>query len=159
MDLDALTEIEINQLIKNLKNPKKLLDFDAIYDDLVNSFNPMNQKYKAELLDEQENIEYVLNVLETPIKTNFTIALRFQENPHHLLRFDFGQDKRHINNFNSDQAYTIVGSHIHIYSLPDKNSPKNVIPINDISEFKNVSILAEAFIKFIEYTNINYERR
>lgn len=154
MDLDDLNDTEVFYLIKNEK--KKILEFKNVYNELVNTFINQSQKYHTVIIDAKEDVEYIINILETPIQTTFTITLRFKDDPHHLLRFDFGNELRHKNDYGKPTQYSVIGSHLHIYALPDKKSIKNVVPISNIKEFKNISIIADAYAEFVRYTNINY---
>lgn len=159
MNIENLTQVEVKELIERLKNPTNEFAFRRVYNDInALALLPVNKKHKLEILDPVDGIEYVLNVNETPISSVFTIVLRFSDYPHHLLRLDFGQHLRHKNNYGTDDEYVVTGSHCHVYTLPDKQSLKNVTAISDITEFQNIAIISEAYSQFLEYTNIEYRK-
>ncbi|MBM6786964.1 hypothetical protein B6U55_03020 [Ligilactobacillus salivarius] len=82
------------------------------------------------------------------------MSLRFTENNYHLLRLDFGDNLRHTNNIGKEDEYKVYGSHAHFNAPPGKYDKKNVVPIEDISEFKNLKLIRDVFLEYINYTNI-----
>lgn len=153
-DIDNLTLAEAENLINYEKNPKTPLDYTYVYNSIATSLVVKRGKYQAIIVDNNQNISYYLDVLATPVNTTFTISLRVQKNNLHLIRFDFGEMLRHKNNYGKNNEYYVHGSHVHINSLPNKESPKDVIPISNIDEFKNLKTIQDAFQEFVVYTNI-----
>lgn len=72
----------------------------------------------------------------------------------HLIRLDFGTNLRHINNFGTANEEIVRSSHAHINSPAGKYTPKNVVPISEIDEFKNIKEIKAGLDEFISYTNI-----
>lgn len=157
-DLNDLSEKELQELIEAEKNPSNLLEYKEIYEQIVSTLIYDNGKYRCEVIDHANNILYAFSVNSTPVSEVFSISLRFLENNYHLLRLDFGKSLRHINNFGKENEYTVHGSHAHLYSSPSKYDVKNVVPIADISEFKNLNTIADVFLEYIKYTNIVEKR-
>lgn len=91
-------------------------------------------------------------------RLSLLFLLRFSDYPYHLLRLDFGKHLRHKNNYGAEDEYVVIGSHCHVYALANKQFNKNVTPISDITEFQNVSVIAEAYSRFLAYTNIKYRK-
>ncbi len=108
--------------------------------------------------DHVRKILYDFNIHSTPVSTNFTIGLMFDENKRHLIRLDFGENLRHTNDINTKNETVIYGSHAHFNAPSGKYVPKNVVPISNISEFKNINKIREALLTFIDYTNIKIRR-
>ena len=154
-----LTLNDVQTLIEAEKNPEFPLEYRDVYNQIVNSFIHLAGKYKCTVIDRSRDVVYKLMILCTPIKTKFSISLMFSESHYHLIRFDFGEDLRHINNYHSDNEKEILGSHVHLNAPPGKHNAKNVIPISSIDEFKNIKIIKDAFLEFIKYTNIKDEKR
>ncbi|KRL84035.1 DUF6978 family protein [Ligilactobacillus apodemi] len=153
-DLDNLTEQEIAKLIENEKNPENLMNYQDIYNQIVSTLIYESGAYRCNVKDLERNILYEFTVHTTPIQSRFSIGLRFLDVKKHLLRLDFGNTLRHKNNQNKDNEYVVYGSHAHIYSSDNKYEPKNVIPISDLDEFKNLKYIRDVFLEYIRYTNI-----
>lgn len=154
MDINNLNISEVYTLIEAEKNPVKVLEYQDVYNQIENTLVTMPNSYRCEIVDKSRNIFYKLLVHTTPIKTTFSISLMFVENHYHLIRFDFGEKLHHINYIGTDHEEDVWGSHVHYNASPSKYDPKNVIPIGEISEFKNIKVIKDAFSKFIDYTNI-----
>ena len=153
-DLYNLEDRDVSDLIEFEKNPNNLLEYEEVYNQIATTLIYDNGKYRCEVIDNLNNIEYVLNVNMTPIPSIFSISLRFVENNYHLLRLDFGDNLRHTNNYGKEDQYEVRGSHAHIYAPPGKYDKKNVIPIGNISEFKNLKLIRDVFLEYIDYVNI-----
>lgn len=153
-DLDNLSDNEVIELIEYEKNPTDPLKYNDIYNQIVTTFLPQSKTFKCSVKDNSRNIVYKFNAHTTPISTNFSIGLIIDKNKYHLLRFDFGKDLRHINDFGTDHEKTIIGSHVHIYAPSGKYIPKNVIPISSYKDFKNLKSIVEVMDKFVSYVNI-----
>ncbi|GFZ26141.1 DUF6978 family protein [Lactobacillus corticis] len=151
---DELTMEEINELIEAEKNPNSILDFKDILDQVNQNLVFSSHSYRCKVVDKKRKILYDLQVHETPLDTVFSVGLMFEENKRHLVRLDFGPNIRHTNNIGTEQETVIIGSHAHFNSDSGKYSPKNVVPIADLSEFKNLYRIREVVNKFIKYTNI-----
>lgn len=154
MNLDKLSELDAKKLIQNQKNPISLLEYNEVYNQVANTLIHTSNTYKCQIIDKNEKIEYCFSTHTSPLPTNFSIGLRIAKNNIHLIRFDFGENLRHTNNFGQKNECVIIGSHVHILSSPDKRAPKNVIKIDNINGFKNLKIINDVFQKFISYTNI-----
>lgn len=157
-DINDLSKKELLELIESDKNPSNLLEYKDIHDQIVSTLIYDNGKYRCEVVDHANEILYAFSVNSTPVPEVFSISLRFLKNNYHLLRLDFGKSLRHINNFGKENEYIVHGSHAHFYSSPSKHDIKNVVPIADISEFKNLNTIAEVFLEYIKYTNIVEKR-
>ena len=111
--------------------------------------------YTCKVCDFKNHYVYNMVNRQTQKFDKFSICLMFENNTH-LIRFDFGSkyELRHKNNWHTDNEYIVRGSHVHILSSPNKRVKKNVIPIDDIEEFKNLKTMKEAFLEAINYLNI-----
>ncbi|MFC0290068.1 DUF6978 family protein [Bombilactobacillus bombi] len=154
MNLSNLTLDDAYKLIAYEKNPHYLLEYNEVYNQIVNTITYDNETYKCQIDDHRNSVFYALNVHTTPVETIFSIGLRDIESNIHLIRFDFGNHLRHTNNQGKKNEKIIHGSHVHFMSVPDKYSVKNVIAVGSIEEFKNLKRIKETFLKFIDYTNI-----
>lgn len=159
MDINNLNISEVYTLIEAEKHPKSLLKFQDVYNQIKNTLVILTNSYRCEIVDETRNIFYKLLVHTTPVETTFSISLMFLENHYHLIRFDFGKSLRHVNYIGTDHEEVVVGSHVHYNASPSKYDAKNVLPISDISEFKNIKVIKDAFLKFIDYTNIKTKNK
>ncbi|WP_367341832.1 hypothetical protein [Limosilactobacillus sp.] len=155
VDINNLSEHEVNILINAEKNPSSILEYQEIINDIEESLVPLSaHTYRCEVKDRQRNIIYQFQVHSTPIATRFSIGLMFCDNHIHLIRLDFGEDLRHTNNYGTDEEKVICGSHAHFNSPANKYASKNVIPIGKIDEFKNIKFIRDVLMQFIKYTNI-----
>lgn len=160
MDINNLSNDEARKLIAEEKNPTNVLEYQEIINDIEESLIPLSaHTYRCKVKDRKRHIIYQFQIHSTPISTRFSIGLMFCENHVHLIRLDFGNDLRHTNNYGSDNEEVIYGSHAHINSSASKYSVKNVIPIGQIDDFKNLKRIKEVLIQFIKYTNIKENRR
>ncbi len=154
LNINNLTIKQVNALIKSEKNPPNVLKYNDVYKQIVEGVVYTGHTYKCEVRDVLRKISYNLLVHTTPIETHFSISLMFTENHFHLIRFDFGDNLRHTNYAGTDHEKIVVGSHVHYNASPQKYAPKNVVPIEEIDEFKNIKIIKDAFVEFLKYTNI-----
>jgi len=153
-ELDNLNEKEVMELIKYEKNPENLMEYQDIYNQIVSTLVYETGSYYCKIRDRDNNITYSLGIHTTPINSRFSVGLRFTEVNKQLLRLDFGDTLRHTNNQGKVNEYIVHGSHAHFNSPNDKYSKKNVIPIADLPEFKNLKLIHDVFIEYIRYTNI-----
>lgn len=152
-DLNNLEDNDIKELLEYEKNPSNPLEYEDVYNQIVSTLIYSTGKYTCEVVDNLNNIVYIFSTLTTPVPNIFTISLRFTENNYHLLRLDFGDNLRHTNNIGKEDEYKVYGSHAHFNAPPGKYDKKNVVPIEDISEFKNLKLIRDVFLEYINYTN------
>lgn len=154
IDINHLTEQDIKTLIDAEKHPTNVLRYREIINQIEQTLILSSNSYKCLVKDKVRNIIYDFHVHMTPIATIFSIGLMFRDNKYHLVRLDFGENLRHTNYANTEHSVVIYGSHAHFNAPSGKYSPKNVVPIGNISEFKNIKKIRDALIEFIDYTNI-----
>lgn len=156
MNLDNLTISDAKKLIAAEKNPTNQLDYEEIYRNIAESLIIDNGSYECDVIDKNRDIKYKFRTFVAPdaSKNHFSIGLRILSNNIHLIRFDFGSTLRHTNNFGTPDAYKVIGSHVHILSRSDKSAHKNVIPIDDIDNYKNLKTISEVFLEFIKDNSI-----
>lgn len=154
IDINHLTEQDINMLINAEKHPTSILKYHDIIDQIEQTLVLSSNTYKCSIEDKVRNIIYDFHVHLTPVATIFSIGLMFRDNKYHLVRFDFGDNLRHTNYINTNHSVVIYGSHAHFNAPSGKYVPKNVVPIGAISEFKNIKKIKDALLTFIDYTNI-----
>lgn len=151
---DGISGDEIKKYIESEKNPENELDYDKIEKIIFEELDlNLAWKRRCTILDEKRDIKYILNVHRTEIHNRFSIALINQNLGNVLLRFDFG-DHIHRNNCGTNREYKVFGSHIHVWAPSSKHANKNVIPITELEDFKNIYNIALAFDKFVQTTNI-----
>ncbi|MCI5761465.1 DUF6978 family protein [Ligilactobacillus agilis] len=153
-DLTNLSKAEVMELIEYEKNPENLMQYHEIHEQIISTLVFKANTYRCKVKDAYNDILYILNIHTTPISTRFSIGLRFTGINKHLLRLDFGDTLRHTNNRGEADEYIVYGSHAHFNSSDDKYSNKNVIPIDKLSEFKNLKLLYDVLWEYIQYTNI-----
>ena len=146
------------ELIEYEKNPENLMQYHEIHEQIISTLVFKANTYRCKVKDAYNDILYILNIHTTPISTRFSIGLRFTGINKHLLRLDFGDTLRHTNNRGEADEYIVYGSHAHFNSSDDKYSNKNVIPIDKLSEFKNLKLLINSisFIFIFYYIFIIY---
>lgn len=154
LDIDHLTQNDVLTLIDAEKHPQHILEYQDIVNQIQQSLVLVSNTYRCTVEDKTRHIIYDFNIHSTPISTHFSIGLMFNENKYHLIRLDFGDNLRHTNNVGTSNETVIVGSHAHFNAPSGKYSPKNVIPIGDFNEFKNLKKIKDVLSKFIDYTNI-----
>lgn len=153
-DLNNLTKEEAMKLIRYEKNPENVMEYQEIYNQIISTLVYETGTYRCKIKDRDHDIMYGLSIHTTPIRTKFSVGLHFIDANKQLLRLDFGDTLRHKNNLDEIDEYTVIGSHAHFNSPNDKNSKKNVIPIGNLPEFKNLKLIHDVFIEYIRYTNI-----
>ena len=153
-DLTNLSKAEVMELIEYEKNPENLMQYHEIHEQIISTLVFKANTYRCKVKDAYNDILYILNIHTTPISTRFSIGLRFTGINKHLLRLDFGDTLRHTNNRGEADEYIVYGSHAHFNSSDDKYSNKNVIPIDKLSELKNLKLLYDVLWEYIQYTNI-----
>lgn len=147
MDFNNLNSQEVEMLIKRLKYPDNLIDFETAYQAINTLFGKVDVE---KLIIDDDDIEYILRAYRGKIELNrFSIHIRFKNYHHHLVRVDFNPGNIHIN----PDGKRIKGSHIHIYNNEYDKKDQLAIPIDE-SDFPNVNTLIEAYIEFLTYTNI-----
>lgn len=146
---------EIRILIENEKNPENELSYSKIEEDIISSLDidPSNNM-SCYVIDYKRNIKYDFKIHKTKIADRFSIGLMNLTEGNFLLRFDYGSTLRHKNNIGCDNEYTVVGAHIHVWAKTDKYSNKNVIPIENTKDFRNIYHISEVFDKVITVSNI-----
>lgn len=155
LDINDLNDCDVRMLIEAEKNPDNILEYREIINQIQESLIIVSaHTYRCVVKDKMRKIIYNFQVHTTPISTNFSVGLMFLENKVHLIRLDFGTNLRHINNFGTANEEIVRGSHAHINSPAGKYTPKNVIPISEIDEFKNIKEIKAGLDEFISYTNI-----
>lgn len=159
-DIDSLTIEDAKVLIAAEKNPSNLLEYNRIYRNIVETLVAEREEYVCTVNDNVRNIEYKFRTFMAadPSREHFSIGLRIPYNNLHLIRFDFGSTLKHTNNFKTDHEDLVSGSHVHILSLADKMACKNVIPIDDIAEYKNLKRISDVFLRFVEDSNIRVKK-
>ncbi len=153
-DLSNLNETEVMELIDYEKNPENIMEYQEIYNQIISTLVYETGSYRCKIEDRTHDIMYSLNIHTTPISTRFSVGLRFIGVNKQLLRLDFGDTLRHTDNQDEVDEYIVIGSHAHFNSPNDKHSKKNVIPIGDLPEFKNLKLIHDVFLEYIRYTNI-----
>lgn len=157
IDINHLTEHDVKTLIDAEKHPTNVLKYRDIIDQIEQTLILSSNSYKCSVEDKVRSIIYDFHIHTTPIATIFSIGLMFQDNRYHLVRLDFGDNLRHTNYINTNHSIVVYGSHAHFNAPSGKYSPKNVVPIGSINEFKNIRKIKDALLKFIDYTNIKNE--
>lgn len=140
MNFDSLSSLEVELLIKSLKNLKGKF---AATEPLFGKIND-----DTELLDNKNGIEYKLHRYRNPIQLNrYSIHIRFVRNDFHLIRLD-------INNgtHRNPDGTLIQQNHMHIYD--NRTERKDGIAYPLPNEISNIQTLSDALIDFFRYTNI-----
>lgn len=146
---------EICNLIENEKNPENELSYTKIEEDIISTLSiDSANNMSCYVIDYERNIKYDFKVHRTGMDDKFSIGLLNFVEKKFLLRFDYGSTLRHVNNRGDDNEYTVVGPHIHVWSEPNKYSNKNVIPIENTKDFKNIYHISEVFDKVVTVSNI-----
>ncbi|MGX7023836.1 DUF6978 family protein [Vagococcus hydrophili] len=146
MDLDNLSDNEVKNLIKSLKNPTRLFAIEDINAQISTMFG--NIDIDKTMIGVIDNIEYTLHIFRGKREANrYSINLRFTNKYHQLIRLDIGS-----NHTNPDNTQ-IIGDHIHFYSNKFPKRDCVAYPIN-VTDFPNVSNIIDAFNQFTLYTNI-----
>ena len=141
-------------LINAEKNPTNIMEYQDIINQIHQTLILTSHTYRCSVKDNKRGIVYRFQIHSTPITTRFSVGLMFIENRIHLIRLDFGDDLRYVNNYGTKSELVILGSHAHLNSLAGKYVSNNVIPIGSIDEFKNVKKIKDALDEFISYTHI-----
>ena len=147
MNLNELTDKEVQNLIARLKEPKNILSYAQINHKISAMFGKIDLD---EAIIDTEDIEYILRVYRGRIEPDrFSISLRFKDNNQHLVRVDINPSGRHKN----PDGTIITDSHIHIYSSKYPKRDAVAHPIN-FSDFPNVKTIADAFFEFEKFNHI-----
>lgn len=150
MNVNNLTDTEVQQLIHRLKHPKNIISFNETYQNISRLFGRIDIE---ELIIDDGDIEYILSAYQGRLEGNsFSIHLRFKENHEHLIRVDVNPRNRHMN----PDGTVVTESHLHIYNNQFSRKDAVAIPLKD-SPFPNISTIVDAFTEFINYTNIKNE--
>jgi hypothetical protein len=150
-DLDNLTDDEVHELMHALKHPSVVKSFTTWYQNIATELFLGTVDYPDQLvIDEIDNVKYILHARRGMLENRFSIHLRFKNNNMHLLRLDIGTTHRNPDGTRVDE------DHVHIYVNSQKHSKHYAIPLS-ASEFPNVKNFADALTSFLEYTNIQRE--
>ena len=88
------------------------------YQDIINQIHQTliltSHTYRCSVKDNKRGIVYRFQIHSTPITTRFSVGLMFIENRIHLIRLDFGDDLRYVNNYCTKSELVILGSHAHL---------------------------------------------
>lgn len=146
MDLDNLNDVEVQELISNLKRPTRKFTLQEINSKLSVLFGSID--ISENIIGVIDNIEYTLCIYRGKRDINrYSINLRFSNKYHQLIRIDIGAGH------NNPDGTRIVGDHIHIYSDKYSKRDKFAYPL-DVHQFPNVENIIDAFFKFTSYTHI-----
>ena len=154
MDINNLSQTDINELIQAEKNPKNVMEYQDIVNQVTQQLIHSSETFRCTVIDYRRNINYDFRIHTTPTESHFSVGLMFIDNGYHLLRLDFGSDLRHVNDRGTDHEYTVLGSHAHVNSPAGKYIHKNVIPISDFKEFATLKRISDVVTKYIDYTHI-----
>lgn len=158
LKMDLETQELVKLLIKNEKNPENEIAYDKIEAEVFETFHLIedgrSKKMNCKVIDHKRNVDYLFNVLITDRPDTYSISLLSYEFQRILLRFDFGQNQIHTNNYGTKNVYKVIGPHVHVFDLPQKYAEKNVIPISELEDFVNLRNIADVCHKFIKETNI-----
>lgn len=150
MDYTNLNDLEVKEIIEKLKYPRKILNFQDIKTKVSSLFGKIDID---ELIIDRDDIRYVLHIFRGQRNPDrFSIHLRFKEFHDHIVRIDINPSNRHCN----PDGNIVTGSHIHIYSNKHPQRDTIAIPLDE-SDFPNVNLISDAFLEFINYTNIQEE--
>ena len=150
MDINNLSDAEVQQLIHRLKHPKNIVSFNETYQKISSLFGRIDIE---ELIIDDGDIEYILSAYQGRLEVkSFSIHLRFKENHEHLIRVDVNPRNRHMN----PDGTVVTESHLHFYNNQFSKKDAVAIPLKD-STFPNISTIVDAFAEFINYTNIKNE--
>lgn len=148
MDLDNLSDLEVETLIKTLKHPKNELSYNKVYQELTSLVGII--KEDLPLYDIDYDLEYKLRIYRGEYEpSRFSISIRFRENNKHLLRLDINPSNVHEN----PDGTRIIGSHYHLYSNKFGKVDRIANPVPN-GMFPNIDILVDAFINFEAKVNI-----
>ncbi|MDR2833696.1 MAG: hypothetical protein LBV67_08280 [Streptococcaceae bacterium] len=147
MDFENINDDEVKQLIDALKKPTKKFELQKIYDS-IQSLPVGNLKSNHAVIDEDNDISYILHQYRGRIGDRYSIHLRFKENNEHLIRVDINPPKHQNPN-----GEIINENHLHIYSNKYDKRDAVAIPLSP-SEFPNVSEIIKVVTAFMTKTNI-----
>lgn len=107
-------------------------------------------KSSTEIIDEDNNIQYILHIYRGRIADKYSIHLRFKDSNLHLARVDINPPKHD----NPDGTSLARGqNHIHIYSNAYKNRDSMAYVLTP-EEFPNVSNIVNVLESFINKVKI-----
>lgn len=151
MDLDKLTDSQVQELIDRLKFPKNTISYEKINTVISSLFGKIDID---EAIIDDDDLQYILHIYRGQYNPDrFSISLRFQETNNHLARIDIHPTGRHQN----PDGSIITEDHIHIYSSQYEKKDAIAIPLKDY-KFPNIDNIVEVYYSFVELTNIRKTR-
>ncbi|MCV5951955.1 DUF6978 family protein [Lactococcus petauri] len=149
MDTKNLSSKEVEKLIDSIKFPKKLFGMQEIWNKITKlEVNPI--KSSTEIIDEDNDILYILHIQRGRIGDRYSIHLRFKDSNIHLARVDINPPKHE----NPDGTILERGQHhIHIYSSLYKKRDSMAYALS-IEEFPNISNIVDVVSSFINKLKI-----
>ena len=150
MDYSNLTDLEVKEIIKRLKYPKRIASYSEIRAIVSSMFGTID--IDEAIIDENDT-QYILHIFRGKRNYNrFSIHLRLKEFHDHIVRVDINPSNKHTN----PDGEIVEGSHIHIYSNKFPRRDQIAIPLEE-SDFPNVTIISDLVSEFVNYTNIQEE--
>lgn len=149
MDTKDLSPKEVEQLLNSLKFPKKVLGLQEIWDKLT-KLELDSIKSSTEIIDEDNDVLYILHIHRGRIGDKYSMHLRFKDNNIHIARVDINPPKHE----NPDGTVLERGQHhIHIYSNSYKKRD-SIAYVLSPAEFPNVSNIVNVLESFIHKIKI-----
>ena len=147
MDLDNLTDDEVKYLILYIKK-----SIDKTIDD-INKEMPLIGRIKKniQVLDYENNINYILHIYRGEIENKYSMHIRFNENHIHLVRLCIN-GSNHINSDGTNGGR----NHLHVYKNINNQHEDYAYDIMkyNINEFSKNDNLLTSFDKFVKLLNI-----
>ncbi|MBP2056971.1 hypothetical protein J2Z60_000133 [Lactobacillus colini] len=139
MDLEKLTDNEVNELIHEAKH---------FLENFVLSVPLGKFKENRNVLGESSNLEYIWFAYRGALESKYSLHIRFKQNNVHLVRLCINGSNHH--NYDG----TIVnGNHIHIYKYANNNIFDYAYPLDDYI-FNSTDKLGDAIHKFLNFVHI-----
>lgn len=147
MDLDNLTDEKVKYLILHIKE-----SIDKTID-AINRETPLIGRIKKniQVLDYENNINYILHIYRGNIENKYSIHIRFNENHLHLVRLCIN-GSNHINSDGTSGSR----NHLHIYKIINNQHEDYAYDIMNynINEFSKDDNLLTSFDKFVKLLHI-----
>lgn len=142
MDLDKLTNSEVETLLESIKQLKQKLFLDTNFSGRI--------KQTEEVLGIHNGIEYKLYLYRNPVQSDrYSIHLRFKENDQHLIRVDVNNGSHR-----NPDGLKIQQNHFHIYRYEENESRRDAYAYPLESEDSDLMTIFTALENFLEYTYI-----
>lgn len=140
MDLEKLTDNEVNMLIDEIKTSLTNISINI----------PLVGKYKMDMkvTGKTSNLVYSFHAYRGRIENKYSMHIRFKETNAHLVRLCINGSAHH----NSDGT-KVSGNHIHIYRFNGKYPESYAYPLEDY-EFDENDPLDKALSNFIKLLHI-----